>query len=119
MYVNYSTDLRLLLRHPVACSPPVNGLLIQAKYVADQISAGLSSGGGAGLRNGGTHVILAPRLLTTIQHVFEEEGLAGHVTLHQFAWEFIPLDFDLLSLEIPNFFRNQYLVQEWVNNRIR
>ena len=80
--------------------------------MADQISAGLSSGGEK-LRSGGTHVILAPRMLTTIQHVFEEEGLAGHVTLHQFAWEFIQLDFDLLSLEIPNFFRNQYLVQEW------
>jgi len=89
----------------------ISSNLIQAKYVADQISAGLSSGGEK-LRSGGTHVILAPRMLTTIQHVFEEEGLAGHVTLHQFAWEFIQLDFDLLSLEIPNFFRNQYLVQD-------
>ncbi|XP_023328568.1 vacuolar protein sorting-associated protein 33B isoform X2 [Eurytemora carolleeae] len=42
----------------------------------------------------------------------QEEGISGFVTMHQFSWEFIPLDFDLLSLELPSFFRNQFLGQD-------
>ena len=49
--------------------------------------------------------MLLPRLLASIQRLFEEEGLAGHTLLHAFAWEFVPLDYDLLSLEMPGYFR--------------
>ena len=51
------------------------------------------------------HVLLLPRLLASIQRLFEEEGLGGHTLLHGFAWEFVPLDYDLLSLEMPGYFR--------------
>jgi len=87
----------------------ISANLIQAKYVADQISAGVDDSGAA---VGTVHVVLVPRTLAAIHNLFEEEGLAGIVELHQFCWEFIPLDFDLLSLELPNFFRNQYLAHD-------
>ena len=57
---------------------------------------------------GKVHVILMPRKLLAIEKLFEEEGLAGVVELHEFCWEFIPLDYDLLSLELPSFFRSHH-----------
>jgi len=78
--------------------------LIQAKYVADQISATVAAG-----FSGKIHIILVPRKLPSISQLFEEEGLAGFVHLHEFSWEFIPLDYDLLSLELPSFFRTHYV----------
>ena len=50
-----------------------------------------------------------PRKLLSIDRLFEEEGLAGVVELHEFAWEFIPLDYDLLSLELTSFFRSHFV----------
>jgi len=81
----------------------VSANLIQAKFVADQISDSLTT------NTGKIHVILMPRKLLSIEKLFEEEGLAGVVELHQFSWEFIPLDYDLLSLEFPSYFRSQYI----------
>jgi len=85
----------------------ISANLIQAKFVADQISSCLISH-----PNQHFHVVLVPRNLASVQLLFEEEGLAGHVTFHDYTWEFIPLNFDLLSLEMNNFFRNQYLDQD-------
>ena len=42
-----------------------------------------------------------PRNLEVIQRLFEEEGLAGYTVIHSYTWEFLPLDYDLLSLELP------------------
>ena len=81
----------------------ISSNLITAKLVADQISESLTSNTGL------THIILLPRKLSTIDRLYEEEGLAGYVELHQFAWEFIPLDYDILSLELPSLLRCQYL----------
>jgi len=81
----------------------VSGNLIQAKLVADQISDSLTT------NIGKIHVVLIPRKLIAIEKLFEEEGLAGVVDLHEFCWEFIPLDYDLLSLELPSFFRSHFL----------
>ena len=71
--------------------------------MADQITESIT--GNTGL----THVILLPRKLLSLEKLFEEEGLAGYVELHQYSWEFIPLDYDLLSLELPSLLRSQYL----------
>ena len=81
----------------------ISANLIQAKFVADQISESVTSSAGL------THVILLPRKLLALQKLFEEEGLVGYVELHQYSWEFIPLDYDLLSLELPGLLRSQYL----------
>jgi len=83
----------------------ISANLIQAKLVADQVSE-------AGTSGGQVHVVLLPRLLASIQRLFEEEGLGGHTLLHGFAWEFVPLDYDLLSLEMPGYFRRHYLERD-------
>jgi len=77
--------------------------LITCKLVADQISKSLTSDTGV------THIIILPRKLLSIEKLFEEEGLSGYIELHQFSWEFIPLDYDILSLELPFVLRSQYL----------
>ena len=81
----------------------VSANLIQAKLVADQVTEFASS------TTDKVHVILLPRKLQAIERLFEEEGLAGHTVLHEFSWEFVPLDYDLLSLELPQYFRSHYL----------
>ena len=81
----------------------ISSNLITAKLVSDQISESLTSSSGV------THIIVMPRKLLSIEKLLEEEGLAGYVELHEFAWEFIPIDDDILSLEIPSVLRTQYL----------
>jgi len=81
----------------------ISANLIQAKFVADQISESIAT------NNGKVHVILMPRKLNSIEKLFEEEGLAGCVELHEYCWEFIPLDYDLLSLELSSFFKSQFV----------
>ena len=57
------------------------------------------------------HIILLPRNLEVIQRLFEEEGLSGYTVILSYTWEFLPLDYDLLSLELPqvpsHFYRDQ------------
>jgi hypothetical protein len=44
------------------------------------------------------------------ERILEQEGVFGHVTLDEFHLDFIPLDSDLLSLEMPGFFKSFFLV---------
>ena len=43
--------------------------------------------------------------------ILEQEGVYGHVTINEFQLDFIPLDSDVLSLEVPEFFRSFFLVR--------
>jgi len=81
----------------------ISANLIMAKLVADQVSEAATGS------NDKVHIILLPRNLEVIQRLFEEEGLAGYTVIHSYNWEFLPLDYDLLSLELPQFFRSHYL----------
>ena len=63
----------------------ISANLIQAKLVADQITESITS------NTGTTHVILLPRKLLSLDKLFEEEGLAGYVELHQFSKSTPPL----------------------------
>ena len=72
-----------------------------------QVSASLTTSPGT------VHIILLPRKLQSIQCLLEEEGLAGFVELHQWCWEFVPIDYDLLSLELPSFLRTHFLCSDW------
>lgn len=51
------------------------------------------------------HIVVVPRLVSWVSSLLEEEGLYGLVTLHEFTPEFIPLDDDLLTLEMTSFYR--------------
>lgn len=55
------------------------------------------------------HVIVIPNLLFTIKDLLESEGLDGVVALHRFSWDFIKIDRNLLSLELPQIFRDIFI----------
>ena len=44
------------------------------------------------------------------EKVLEEEGVYGHVEIEELALDLVPLDRDILSLELPDFYRQFYLV---------
>ena len=91
----------------------ISANLIMAKLVADQVSEAATGSNDKVIRHGYSgeylmlyqlykvHIILLPRNLEVIQRLFEEEGLAGYTVIHSYTWEFLPLDYDLLSLELP------------------
>lgn len=55
------------------------------------------------------HVVVVPRVVSWVTDLLEEEGLYGALILHEFCPDFIPLDDDLLSLEMTSFFRDAFL----------
>ena len=81
----------------------ISANLIMAKLVADQVSEAATGS------NDKVHIILLPRNLEVIQRLFEEEGLAGYTVIHSYTWEFLPLDYDLLSLELPQVPSSHYI----------
>jgi len=58
------------------------------------------------------HVIFMPKMLKEVDILLEEEGAHGKITIHDYLWELIPLDYDLLSLEIGNFFTSTFVNEE-------
>lgn len=48
------------------------------------------------------HIICVPTCFTHFHTLLEEEGLYGLVQLHRYNWDFICLDQNVLSMEIPN-----------------
>lgn len=58
------------------------------------------------------HVIVVPTVLHSFQTVLEEEGLYGLVELHRFNWDFITIDASVLSLELPQIFRELFVRED-------
>lgn len=48
--------------------------------------------------------------LHVCEMILEHEGVMGYVTIHELQMDLVPLDRDILSLELPLFFRSFYLV---------
>lgn len=63
----------------------------------------------AGVRSSGRPLeytmLLAPRRTAVAERLLEEAGLAGDVRLRDLPLDWVPLDEDLLSLEMPLAFR--------------
>lgn len=55
------------------------------------------------------HIIVMPNLLYTQEELLEQEGLCGRVKLYPFNWDFISLDNGVLSLEVPDVFRDVFI----------
>ena len=49
------------------------------------------------------------QILHACRHLLEEEGVIGLAELHQYSLDFVALDADLWSLEMPEFYRRFYL----------
>ena len=56
------------------------------------------------------NVILVPRRTVLCDRILEEEGVLGEVNISSYKLEFIPLEDDLVSLELDRVWREIYLV---------
>ena len=62
--------------------------------------------------NANVHLVFLPKVTTVVSTIFEEEGLFDKVTMHSYSWELMPLDHDVLSLELPHLFGDIYLQED-------
>ena len=58
------------------------------------------------------HVIVLPKILSHVHTLFEEEGLFDKVSLHSYMWELMPLDHDILCMELPHLFGDLFLLDD-------
>uniref|UniRef100_A0AAQ6ADX6 Vacuolar protein sorting-associated protein 33B n=1 Tax=Amphiprion ocellaris TaxID=80972 RepID=A0AAQ6ADX6_AMPOC len=62
--------------------------------------------------------LIRPRIQTfyACEAVLEEQGMFGDVTTDEWAFYLLPLDDDIISLELPEFFRDNFLAgdQRWM-----
>ncbi|KAF3686214.1 Vacuolar protein sorting-associated protein 33B [Channa argus] len=61
-------------------------------------------------------IIFTPQKFYACETVLEEQGIFGDVTTDEWAFYLLPLDDDIISLELPEFFRDNFLAgdQRWV-----
>ncbi|XP_076003047.1 vacuolar protein sorting-associated protein 33B [Genypterus blacodes] len=61
-------------------------------------------------------IIFTPLKFYACETVLEEQGMYGDVTTDEWAFCLLPLDEDIISLELPEFFRDNFLAgnQHWV-----
>lgn len=59
------------------------------------------------------HVIFFPVVLKSYEHLLEEEGLHGIIGLHKFQWDFLTLDAGVLSLEVPQLYREVFIKNDY------
>lgn len=78
--------------------------LVTMKYISDHINTEIAKGERRSYK-----IVMVPRKLHVCEMILESEGVMGHVTIDEFALELFPLDSDLLSLELPEFFTSFYL----------
>uniref|UniRef100_A0A8C2ZAH8 VPS33B late endosome and lysosome associated n=1 Tax=Cyclopterus lumpus TaxID=8103 RepID=A0A8C2ZAH8_CYCLU len=62
------------------------------------------------------HIIFTPQKFFACEAVLEEQGIFGDVTTDEWSFYLLPLDDDVISLELPEFFRDNFLAgdQRWV-----
>ncbi|XP_047218865.1 vacuolar protein sorting-associated protein 33B [Girardinichthys multiradiatus] len=61
-------------------------------------------------------IIFTPQKFYACEALLEEQGIFGDVTTDEWAFYLLPLDDDVISLELPEFFRDNFLAgdQRWV-----
>ncbi|KAM8876699.1 vacuolar protein sorting-associated protein 33B isoform 1-T2 [Synchiropus picturatus] len=61
-------------------------------------------------------IIFTPQKFYVCDAILEEQGLFGDVTTDEWAFYLLPLDDDIISLELPEFFRDNFLAgdQRWI-----
>ncbi|XP_077989380.1 vacuolar protein sorting-associated protein 33B-like [Glandiceps talaboti] len=82
------------------------------KYIADHINSDKMAS-----KRRNYKIIFVPRKLYLCEMILEQEGVYGDVTFEEFHLDLIPLDRDILSLELPEFFPTYFLEgdQTWVH----
>ncbi|XP_077450946.1 vacuolar protein sorting-associated protein 33B isoform X1 [Stigmatopora argus] len=61
-------------------------------------------------------IIFTPQKFYACETVLEEQGVFGDVTMDEWSFYLLPLDDDIISLELPEFFEDSYLAGDlrWV-----
>uniref|UniRef100_A0A4W5PXJ1 VPS33B late endosome and lysosome associated n=1 Tax=Hucho hucho TaxID=62062 RepID=A0A4W5PXJ1_9TELE len=61
-------------------------------------------------------IIFSPQKFYSCENLLEEQGIFGDVTTDEWSFYLLPLDDDIISLELPEFFRDNFLEgdQRWV-----
>ncbi|XP_060116200.1 vacuolar protein sorting-associated protein 33B isoform X2 [Heteronotia binoei] len=82
------------------------------KYVADIVNADKAAG-----RIRKYKIIFTPQKFYKCEMVLEEEGIYGDVTWDEWSFYLLPLDDDIISMELPEFFRDYFLEgnQCWIS----
>ncbi|XP_066491175.1 vacuolar protein sorting-associated protein 33B isoform X2 [Tiliqua scincoides] len=82
------------------------------KYVADIVNADKAAG-----RTRKYKIIFSPQKFYTCEMILEEEGIYGDVTWDEWSFYLLPLDDDIISMELPEFFRDYFLEgdQRWIS----
>lgn len=58
-------------------------------------------------------IFWVPRRTLVSNTILEEAGIIGDVNIAQFSMHFLPLEQDVLSLELEDSFSDLYLVRVW------
>ncbi|KAJ1729849.1 Vacuolar protein-sorting-associated protein 33 [Coemansia biformis] len=102
----------LLESGPVGAGP-VKGIIYlvlpdvrKMKMIAEQIRAGSHDGSDVAKEYS---LQMVPRRTLLCERVLEEEGVLGGVALGEYRMDFVPLEDDVLSLELPGLFKELYL----------
>ncbi|XP_061855555.1 vacuolar protein sorting-associated protein 33B isoform X1 [Colius striatus] len=82
------------------------------RYIADIVNADKMSG-----RSRKYKIIFSPQKFYACEMVLEEEGVFGDVTCDEWSFYLLPLDEDIISMELPEFFRDYFLEGDhrWIN----
>ncbi|NWY49089.1 VP33B protein, partial [Sylvia atricapilla] len=82
------------------------------RFIADIVNADKMSG-----RSRKYKIIFSPQKFYTCEMVLEEEGVFGDVTCDEWSFYLLPLDEDIISMELPEFFRDYFLEGDhrWIN----
>ncbi|NXW41702.1 VP33B protein, partial [Nyctiprogne leucopyga] len=85
-------------------------------YIADIVNADKMSG-----RSRKYKIIFSPQKFYACEMVLEEEGVFGDVTCDEWSFYLLPLDEDIISMELPEFFRDYFLEGDhrWINSVAR
>lgn len=61
-------------------------------------------------------IIFSPQKFYTCDMILEQEGIYGDVTTDEWSFYLLPLDDDIISMELPEFFRDYFLEgdQRWI-----
>ncbi|XP_052664577.1 vacuolar protein sorting-associated protein 33B isoform X4 [Harpia harpyja] len=86
------------------------------RYIADIVNADKMSG-----RSRRYKIIFSPQKFYACEMVLEEEGVFGDVTCDEWSFYLLPLDEDIISMELPEFFRDYFLEGDhrWINSVAR
>ncbi|NWS71166.1 VP33B protein, partial [Crotophaga sulcirostris] len=86
------------------------------RYIAGIVNADKMSG-----RSRKYKIIFCPQKFYACEMVLEEEGVFGDVTCDEWSFYLLPLDEDIISMELPEFFRDYFLEGDhrWINSIAR